>query len=352
MSKEKNHSNIEIDVTLSLMSARPAIHTCIKAGITPFLWSSPGCGKTASVLDLTHVFPDDIHNVIVLDAAMLADGTVQGGVPVADRERGVTRWLPPDYFVNQLTDKTLIFLDDVSTLPMSSFAPLLRMVQMGQIGSFEMPKGVRFICAGNRETEGAGAQKLSTAFNNRVTHISIIPDAEEVVRHALSANWSIEVPMFLRLTKDALSEFDKNEKAFPSPRAWEKVSTITKHLKGVPEDVAMALICGTVGKNRGVEYNEFRKVFAELPDVTSIFMSPTAAPVPSKPDAQYAVCGMIAKAVTPDSMAAMIAYLDRMPQAMMVSCVSDAMYLKKELKVTKPFVEWCSSRPGLGDLLF
>lgn len=331
-------NGITVDTSLSLQKVFKAAVAVLKSDLTPFLHSTPGIGKTSILGNVPMTLPDQFDKVITLDAAILADSTVLGGIPIPNREKGVTEWMPPDFFVNQLTSKTLLFLDDIPTLPISSTAPLLRMVQMRQIGSITLPNGVRFACAGNRAEDGAGAQKMSTALNNRCVHFNVIADSNEVVQHGMANNWNIATCMYLRGFGDAVSEFDKKEKAFPSPRSWEAVSKICNTLdaqtgsRRLSDDerkelkpLEMALFCGAVGLKRGVEFQAFRDTFMHVISPDAIYMSPATIPLPptNKPDVLFATIGALIRTASEDRLEAFMTFVKRLPAAFTVSAVKD-----------------------------
>lgn len=340
-----------VDITLSLVQAAEAVLSVLSADLTPILWGSPGIGKTTIIEQMLSRILDKYGNsrfsrVLTLDAAAMADGTVQGGIPVPNKEKGVTEWLPPDYFVQMVDDKTLIFLDDIGVLQASALAPLLRMIQFGKVGSFTLPEGTRFICASNRETENAGAQKLTTALNNRMVHIEVVAHAEEVVSYGLRNDWHMTVPMFLRFKSDAVSVFYKNAKVFPSPRTWEYVSRLMHQLEHapLPENTERALLCGTVGQAYGIEFDAFRKLYKSLPEPDAVLMSPSMAPVPASIDAKYAITGSLLKRVAKDTVGAFLAYMDRMGIIFLIAAMKDLATIDVTLCQTPAYVTVCNRR--------
>ena len=336
------------DVTLTLMQAAEAVQAVLEADKTPILWGSPGIGKTTIIEQMiarivNRTGEQRFSRVITLDAAALADGTVQGGVPIPDMAAGVTRWLPPDYFVNQVDDRALIFLDDIGVLQPSSLAPLLRMIQFKQVGSYKLPDGVRFALASNRETENAGAQKLTTALNNRLVHLEVVASAEEVIRYALQRNWDITVPMFLKFKEEAVSDFDKNVKAFPSPRSWEATSDLVKQFAVNPlGNVELSLICGAIGQKYGFEFNAFRDLYKSLPTAEQVFMAPATTVVPDEFDGKYAILGSLLKKVSTQNVGAFITYIDRFGIPFLVAALKDMTVMRPELNETKPFIDRAS----------
>lgn len=347
-----------VDITLSLVQAAEAVLAILSADLTPILWGSPGIGKTTIIEEMISRILDKYGNprfsrVLTLDAAALADGTVQGGIPVPNKEKGVTQWLPPDYFVQQVDDKTLIFLDDIGVLQASALAPLLRMIQFGKVGSYTLPKGVRFICASNRETENAGAQRLTTALNNRMVHVEVVAHADEVVTYGLRNNWHMTVPMFLRFKSDAVSVFDKNSKIFPSPRTWEFISRLMLQLEHdpLPESVERAMICGTVGQAYGIEFDAFRKLYKSLPDPDAVLMSPSMAPVPATIDARYAIIGSLLKRVAKDTVGPFLTYMERMGIIFLIAAMKDLASVNQSLCQTPAYAMACNN-PAVSEALY
>ncbi len=132
-------------------------------GLPIFIWSDPGCGKTALVKLLAQQMG---LPYLRLSPAERGEGYF-GCVPVPGAN-GNLHYPAPDDVVKTFVDRGLLFLDEVDKAPPALQAPLLGCVQLRQLGAHTFPAGVRVVGAGN-DTD-AGGWDLMTPLANRFGH--------------------------------------------------------------------------------------------------------------------------------------------------------------------------------------
>jgi hypothetical protein len=135
-----------------------------------------------------------------------------------------------------------------------------------------------------------------------------------------------------------LHNFDRNARAFPTPRAWSFVSRIIG--QNPKADTSLALYCGAVGDSAGNEFTAFLRMYQSLPSIDSILLNPDKANVPDEPSTRYAVASALARRVKPDNIGRVLTYLDRMPQEYAVCAVKDATVITPAINSTREFTSW------------
>lgn len=126
----------------------------------------PGTGKTKTVASAARRYGMPYER---LSPAERGEGQF-GVVPVPGAD-GFLKYPAPDW-VEKFTKvgRGLLFVDEINTAPPALQAPLLGLVQLGTIGSFTMPQGVRIIAAQNDVADAAGGWDLAPALANRFGH--------------------------------------------------------------------------------------------------------------------------------------------------------------------------------------
>jgi hypothetical protein len=154
---------------------------------------------------------------------------------------------------------------------------------------YRFPPGWTIACAGNRETDRAGASRLVSALENRLIHIAVDPSGDEFLAYAVARGLHPSVPAFLEERPDMLLKFDPRspERAFPSPRAWERVSDIMK--LGISDGPMSEMLKGAIGSGAAVEFVAFTKVFHDLPKLADVLSGSADLSNIKRPDVMRAV---------------------------------------------------------------
>ena len=128
------------------------------------------------------------------------------------------------------------------------------------------------VAMGNRDTDKGVTYKMGTPIANRFVHIEMKPDFDDWQKWALGSRVHPEVVGYLTAFKNQLFDFEPGSasRGFATPRTWEFVSDILTQNEDMPTEVATGLIVGCVGEGMGLQFMEFRKIAADLPDAESI----------------------------------------------------------------------------------
>jgi hypothetical protein len=190
-------------------------------------------------------------------------------------ERGntvVTQWASPSFLpmVERDGAKGVLFLDEITSADGQVQAAAYQLVLDRRLGDYILPDGWLVVAAGNRPEDRAVVKDMSSALANRFCHFEVEYDLQDWVDWAFAAKVDPRVISYNRYKHGAsLYRFDptSNDKAFPTPRTWERVSDVLRACQGaIPSDTVQ----GCVGIGEGVEFEAFSDLESHLPDVDKI----------------------------------------------------------------------------------
>jgi hypothetical protein len=82
------------------------------------------------------------------------------------------------------------------------------------------------------------------------------------------------------------------------------------------------------------------RLFRQLPSIDEILLNPETAPLPAETSAQIAIATALGRAMTDNSVARGLKYLDRMPTEMRVMAMRDAAARDTAITHTPEFVRF------------
>jgi MoxR-like ATPase len=337
-------------------SVSNALRTCVLADQPVMLHGSPGGGKSQIVKQLADELGYDFRDVRLsqLDPVDLR------GVPSVDRDKKLTTWNPPDFLPHPGTPgynpKGILFLDEINSAPQGTAAAAYQLVLDRRLGDYILPEGWRIVAAGNKSSDRALVNEMSTALKNRFTHIDYETNLEDWVTWAFQNNIEDTVIGFIRFRPHLLNEFEqrsnnkeeierlkrmRDSKAFGTPRSWEFVSKI---MQAKPSrDIEFELIQGIVGEGSAVEYMAYIKYYRDLPSLDEILMNPKKAPIPKEqPATMWAVCTGLASRANKDNFENVMTYTERLPKEYQVLVVKDSIIKDKDIRATRTLARWCN----------
>ena len=295
------------------------------------IWGQPGVGKSSIVKQLA------AHQSVRLQdvRAILLDPVDLRGLPHLSPD-GRSKWATPEFLPED--GEGILFLDELNAAPAMVQASCYQLVLDRKLGEYALPKGWAIVAAGNRDSDRAVTTRMPTPLRNRFVHLDFETDSQEWSEWAIQAGIRPEVVAFLRFRPDLLSQFDRDQNAFPSPRSWEFVS----HILATAPDPAVEheLFAGTVGSGAATEFSGFLKTYRQLPNIDAILLNPQKEPVPTDPSAQYAVASALAHCASDMNFAQICTYLERMPTEFSVLCVRDASLRAPDVKHTAAYTKW------------
>ena len=310
---------------ITLQQAKSAVIKCVKAGVAPFLHSSPGIGKSS----LYHQIAKE-HNLKVIDwRGAGADPTDLNGFPALDGAFAVYK--PFETFPTTNTkipegyQGWLIIMDELTSAPRSVQAACYKLILDRQVGNHDIHPSVSIVAAGNLDTDGAITQPISTALVNRMAQFYIRIDNDAWLDWAVKNDIDPMKIAFINFKPDCLYTFnpDAPKNQYASPRTWEMLDKIEKQ-SGHSTSEDLPLVASLIGEGTAVEYLAFIKIAAEAPSIKKIMANPSTEPVPTRQDLRYALSGSLAQAMSVDNCAALSTYIERMPDEFQLLTVRTA----------------------------
>lgn len=298
------------------------------------IWGPPGIGKSAIPKQVT-----EEKQIGFVDMRLAQrDPTDLRGIPaVID---GRSRWLPPpelptDHWCldcrrplhetdligarptrcafckgTRLTEKGILFLDELTSAPPLTQASAYQLTLDRQISEYRLPDGWYILAAGNRIEDRAVVYRMSTALANRFSHIDFEVNLEDWTDWANLNGVDPNIVGFLNWRPELLFAFnpESSEKAFATPRSWEFASRL---IKLSTKTMLPELLEGTVGKGATAEFMSFLKVQTELPDINKIFKGEDF--VPKRMDLKYALVSALVSRATPKQFERLMQYSQKLP---------------------------------------
>jgi len=298
---------------------------------TPMLWGVAGLGKTTLVQDIADELGIDCVVVILAQY----DAGELGGFPYLNDGtflRARPSWLPTE-------GRGILFLDELPQAPVANQNIAAQLVNERRIGEHQLGDGWSIVCAGNDLKHRAGTNAMPTHLKDRLLHLEVEPNLDDALVYMNAKGVRPEVTGFLRFVPKQLSNFDKDAKACPSPRSWEKVSNILDW--GLDTVSEYQAITGQVGSGATADFAAFLKVYRELPDPELPLKDPDNAPLPENPSVMYAVCSALSYRVNKSNAQNFMKYIRRLPeQEFAAFAIKDAMSRFPDLKKVDGFRDW------------
>lgn len=208
--------------TVTTRAMPQVLATLIEAGLVPFITSSPGMGKSAIVAQLAKA-----GNLKLIDHRLSTSeptdftglpGFIDGYAvmhpfreifPLADQE------LPAGY------NGWLLFLDEFPSASKAVQAAAYKLILDRMVGQHHLHPEVYIIAAGNKATDRAIVNTLSTAMQSRLVHLEMAVVFDEWFEDvALANNYHPTIKAFLKANPSKLWDFrpDHQDKTFCCPR--------------------------------------------------------------------------------------------------------------------------------------
>ena len=277
----------------------------LKADKVPMVLGSPGIGKSDIINDLAKS-----SNLEVRDLRLAqADPTDLLGFPTHDGLR--MSYAPPALFPLEGIDEVpagkngwLIFLDEMNSATPNLQSAAYKIVLDRQVGEYNLHPNTWVVCAGNKTTDKAVVNRLSTAMQSRLIHMNLVTNHNDWLEWANSHGIDHRVISFIKFRPERLHTFDPNhnDNTFACPRTWSFLSDIVG-----PRDtfdyVDYTLMAGTVGQGPATEFKAYCDIYTTLPTIEEMVDNPTQVKLPkdSEPDKQYAVTTLISHNMNEDN---------------------------------------------------
>jgi hypothetical protein len=248
-------------------SAKKSIRFAIKKRRPVFLWGPPGIGKS----DIVKQIGEDAGREVIDVRLALWEPTDIKGIPYYNADQGKMVWAPPSELPTNADSTAIIFLDELNSAPPAVQAAAYQLILNRRVGTYELPKGVDVVAAGNREGDRGVTYRMPAPLANRFIHLEAKVDFDDFQEWAVMNDVHPEVVGYVGFAKQDLYDFDPKSpsKAFATPRSWVFVSDLLKD-EDCDTDTLHNLIAGAVGDGLAVKFMAHRKIAGRLPKAEDI----------------------------------------------------------------------------------
>lgn len=262
--------------SLSPSKTKTYIETCVKAGLVAFIQSSPGMGKSSIVKQIA-----DEYGLQLIDCRLSTMEPVDlNGLPWFNN--GTAEFQPYSFFpledspVPPGKNGWLLFLDEFNSASRATQAAAYKVVLDREIGMKKLHPYCAIVAAGNKMTDGAITNKLSTAMSSRVIHLNMELNFEDWRDNfAVPHNIDERIIAYLSMYPEKLMEFDpeRDDQTFSCPRTWEFASKLLQATKKEPIEI-VDLLAGAITGEQASSFAQFCKVYENLVTIDQIIADP------------------------------------------------------------------------------
>jgi len=252
--------------------------------IVPALWGPPGIGKTEVVKQVTRKVGAKLglpYRTQVLGLASLSPVDV-GGFPY---ERDGYAYQAKPFYFPQEDEYANVFLDEINTAPQINQVAAYQLTLNFGIQHHVMPLPTWVTVAGNRAKDKGATHTMPKPLENRLTHYEVRTSATSWLSYAASAGYHPDVIGFIAYSNGSLQNEtpQPEERAFATPRSWEKVSLMLNAGIGT-----RANISGTIGLGEYTKLAAYVKLKDSLPNLDEVLNTGRVDNIPRDRDKQYA----------------------------------------------------------------
>lgn len=254
------------------------------------IWGPPGVGKSSVIRDIAH----DL-DIGYIDVRLAQREPIDiRGLPVPTDD-GV-HWHISAEWPRDPDSKGIIIFDELTAADRALQVAAYEFILDRRLGDlYTVPEGWYIVGAGNRASDRAVATTMSSALANRFLHVEIEPEVDSWIKWSIRHNIHPLVTGFIRFKPECFFTMEGNlERGWPSPRSWERVSTMM-HLQGNGNSQSMRMldiaIEGLIGAEAGIEFNAYRQWGGEIYHVLEMMLDDKKnVVIPQQADQKYAVC--------------------------------------------------------------
>ena len=269
----------------SIKESIALLEKCYRSGFkTPlFFWGDPGIGKTA----IPHAVARRVN--VECRVISVADATPSDlkGYPLLTSDE-LFKFIPMSEFPRD--GEGILYLDELNLANPVVMALAQRLLLARRIGEYVLPDGWLVCASGNTAENRAAVYEMPQPVANRLCHVTATPVFSEWKEYVLEEGLDGEpiredVLGFLNFATHHFhtSSGQTMDKAFPTPRSWGSVNSALH--RDLDE-----LIPGLVGIGAAGEFEVYREIKRDLPDIEAIMSGKRVNPLTgnAKPQLLYA----------------------------------------------------------------
>ena len=328
-------------MTISTTELPQAILRTLYCQLTPYISGSPGLGKSDIIRDIAKEL-----NLELIDIRLSQlDSTDLTGLPMLVNNR--TTFVPPTIFpltTDELVEGKqgwLIFLDELSSGSIPTQAAAYQLILDRQVGQYKLHPNVAIIAAGNKATDKAIVNRMSTAMQSRMVHFNLEVKHTDWLTWAIANNIDPRITSFIEFRPELLHKFDPNhqDNTYPAPRTWEFTNRLIKEMTEISL-LDTKIISGTVGEGAAREFTAFCSIYNSLPKLKDILANPKTIAINKEPDVMYAFTGLISSNINSQTASTLVQFIERLPLEFQIVTWINSIKRNPELKKLELVKQW------------
>jgi len=317
-----------MNLTLNPTDLSAAIIRILQAGLVPHVEGSPGVGKS----DIARAVSKTLNLKIIDLRLSQCDPTDLMGFP---NVQGIkARYVPMETFpikgdslpvemdengtITHTYDGWLLFLDELPSASRAVQAAAYKLILDKMVGQHPLHECVAIMSAGNKATDKAIVNAMSTAIQSRLVHLELAVNLNDWTAWASANGIDSRIIGFLNYKTSLLHKFspDHQDKTFPCPRTWEFASRLSVNQSVSMKD--LPLFAGTVGQGAAQEYIAFAELYQSLPRIEEIIKSPQTVNISEEISIRFAIATYVADHLSETNAEQVTKFLDRLDVEMQV----------------------------------
>jgi MoxR-like ATPase len=296
--------------------------------VVPFFYGDPGVGKTAipRFVAEQHDLPYGQAIVAQYDAGEMAgipfvrpiDQYDEDGELMEEKDYQLTRERP-DYLPT--FDAGIFNLDEMPQAFLANQNICSQLINEYRVGHHHISPAICICATGNKPENKAGTTTMPTHVRDRINSIEIEADQPEFLSYAAQKGLDRRVRAFIRENPALLHDFNVTALANPTPRSWEKTSTVLQlglmNDNSLREGILTEMVIGQIGEGAGRTFISWLRVEDKMPKLEELLKDPKNTRVFGAEDASinYLLLSSLADIASPKNMDAIVEYISRIPNA-------------------------------------
>ena len=335
------------NLSVNLKEAANIIEQCLKVKLVPMMTGSPALGKSAIVAQIAQKF-----GLKMIDLRLSqCDPTDLLGYPTIDKATGKAHYAPMSTFplegdpIPEGYNGWLLFLDELTSASRSVQAAGYKLILDHMVGEHKLHPRLVIIGAGNRESDGAIVEPMSTALQSRLVHVDVVLDVDCWLEWAMHNGIDHRITSYIKFKPDMLYTFqpDHTDKTYGSPRTWEFTNRLVNGKSTIKADM-LNILGGCISEGLAREFIGFCSIYADLPTVAQIAANPEGITMPDEPSVLYALSGSLANHATPDTMDKLYKFILRMPIEFQIVTLREVVRRNKEMVRVPAVQNWLATQ--------
>lgn len=214
------------------------------------------------------------------------------------------------------------------------------------VGDYHLNERLIIVAAGNKDTDNAIVEEMSSALASRLTHLYSEVSKDDWLDWAVRNGIHPKITSFINFKPGCLYTFSPESDdadTYACPRTWEMVSKILQQTTGDITKVEKALLQGTLGSGTAQEFLAYLRLFTRLPDMKTLLANPSTAKLPEEPGVLYALTGSLASIANKTTADAVVTVINRLPAEYQIVTLVDVAKRDPSMFSHPAIAEWATT---------